>query len=702
MICSKYYQQDRNCKLITMHKLLGVLVPAALIVFLPTLALAGNNSRVNTSHDSYSSFNAHDYDRDSDDYYREHSSRDKVPPVIAHHNDITATTTSTSGVVVSYTNPTAYDANDGAVAVSCSPSSGHKFPVGNTTVRCSAQDRSGNESVTSFTITVVGPPRDHTPPGILSLHIGSNNSSTTLAYPGNVVTISFTANEQVTKPFVLVNSKQHFAAVTNTGGNSWSASYTVDSKDRAGKVIYIITLVDTSHNLYVCSSVALPFLAKCPTTDGSSVTVSQTAPPPPADTTPPDIQGYSSITVDADGADGTIVSYDMPVAVDDTDGSVAVSCTPAAGTLFPVGNTTVTCTATDAAGNTATATFVVTVNPYIAPDTTPPAISEHDDIAVDTPNSGGTTVTYDLPTAVDAVDGPVAVSCDPVSGSLFPEGDTTVTCTAEDTAGNSAATTFTVTVTVTPPPDTVPPVIDAHADVAADTSDSSGAVVTYTVPTATDDIDGSVAVSCTPASGSTFPLGPTTVTCTAQDAAGNPASTSFTVTVTFVPQPYTMASQPDESTFCDPDWRDCYTGGSAQRVIDLGQGAALGQGTLLSATIAKDPASPFASNPWLISILCYTDAAHTTTCPDWIQPNTYNSHTSYRVVEQATSTIDNKYWTAYFTNPSQEANFNGTSPVKFNPAYYYTLVINDNGWEIGAYGSATEPYWVLTGMTSAQ
>ncbi|WP_298821575.1 HYR domain-containing protein, partial [uncultured Chloroflexus sp.] len=43
---------------------------------------------------------------------------------------------------------------------------------------------------------------------------------------------------------------------------------------------------------------------------------------------------------------------------------------------------------------------------------------------------------------------------------------------------------------------------------------------------------GSVAVTCAPASGSVFPLGETTVSCVASDAAGNRASGSFTVTIT--------------------------------------------------------------------------------------------------------------------------------------------------------------------------
>jgi len=182
-------------------------------------------------------------------------------------------------------------------------------------------------------------------------------------------------------------------------------------------------------------------------------------------------------------------------------------------------------------------------------DTMAPVIAPHSDLAV--PGSGtGAVVTYVNPTATDDIDVTVLVTCTPASGSFFPVGNTTVTCTAEDSAGNDAnPVTFTVTVII---PDTTSPVIQPHADVTAGATDGAGVVVTYTPPTATDN-SGSATVVCVPASGSLFPLGTTQVTCTATDAANNSASTSFNVVVTFVPQPFVMASQPDESNLCAPD-----------------------------------------------------------------------------------------------------------------------------------------------------
>src|SRR5262249_2481263 len=73
-----------------------------------------------------------------------------------------------------------------------------------------------------------------------------------------------------------------------------------------------------------------------------------------------------------------------------------------------------------------------------------------------------------------------------------------------------------------------------------------GAVVTFTA-TATDNVDGTDPVTCTPASGSTFPVGTTTVNCTATDAAGNYSSGSFKVTVNPATSVTFSSNTPDKS-----------------------------------------------------------------------------------------------------------------------------------------------------------
>jgi len=77
--------------------------------------------------------------------------------------------------------------------------------------------------------------------------------------------------------------------------------------------------------------------------------------PPTFSSVPPDM------TVDATGPADTVVQYPAPTATDNAPGAVSISCSPASGSSFVVGDTTVTCTATDVSGNSATAGFRVTV-----------------------------------------------------------------------------------------------------------------------------------------------------------------------------------------------------------------------------------------------------------------------------------------------------------------------------------------------------
>jgi len=138
------------------------------------------------------------------------------------------------------------------------------------------------------------------------------------------------------------------------------------------------------------------------------------------------------------------------------------------------------------------------------------------------PNQCGAVVTYPAPTASA---GCGTVTCVPASGSFFATGTSNVACST--TAGPSC--TFTVTVN-----DTQPPSITCPANQTALTnqnacSSSACQTVNYPAPVATDNCPG-VLVVCNPPAGSCFPVGVTTVTCTATDTSGNTATCSFTVT----------------------------------------------------------------------------------------------------------------------------------------------------------------------------
>jgi hypothetical protein len=80
------------------------------------------------------------------------------------------------------------------------------------------------------------------------------------------------------------------------------------------------------------------------------------------------------------------------------------------------------------------------------------------------------------------------------------------------------------------PPDTTPPTLHLPDDIVVDATGPDGAAVTYAV-SASDDVTATPLVECAPLSGATFPIGVTTVECTATDDAGNAANGSFQVRV---------------------------------------------------------------------------------------------------------------------------------------------------------------------------
>src|SRR5512142_3539341 len=128
------------------------------------------------------------------------------------------------------------------------------------------------------------------------------------------------------------------------------------------------------------------------------------------DTTPPVWSVPASFSVEATGPGGALVTYSAS-ASDPDDAVSSQSCSPASGSTFPLGTTTVNCTATDTHGNTGTASFYVTVV-Y----TTPPALMLPSNMTVDATSPSGATVSFTA-SATDLVDGSVPVTCVAASGS---------------------------------------------------------------------------------------------------------------------------------------------------------------------------------------------------------------------------------------------------------------------------------------------
>ena len=162
-------------------------------------------------------------------------------------------------------------------------------------------------------------------------------------------------------------------------------------------------------------------------------------------------------------------------------------------------------------------------------DNTAPTLVLPADQAVEGDTIGGATADFAV-SAIDPQDDPDPTpTCDVDPGDLLPLGTTTVSCSVSDAGGLTTEGSFDITVV-----DTTAPSISTH-DVTATSGDPAGAVVSFDPPTVSDVVDPAPTVGCLPTSGSTFPVGTTSVTCSATDASGNTASSTFGVTIDYVP-----------------------------------------------------------------------------------------------------------------------------------------------------------------------
>jgi hypothetical protein len=183
----------------------------------------------------------------------------------------------------------------------------------------------------------------------------------------------------------------------------------------------------------------------CSYTDSGGLTTTASATYEIVDTYAPSLILPSDITKEAAGAFGAAVTYTV-TASDAGDPAPVLSCSPTSGSTFPFGTTAVNCSATDAASNTASGNFNVTVQ-----DKTSPIVTVPSDITAEATGPSGAAVSFSA-SASDLVDGLVAVSCLPASGSTFALGTTLVTCSATDIHNNTGTESFNITVHDTTPP----------------------------------------------------------------------------------------------------------------------------------------------------------------------------------------------------------------------------------------------------------
>jgi len=451
----------------------------------------------------------------------------------------------------------AVDAREGEVDPDCAPGPGARFPIGTTTVHCSAVDGAGNQTVGAFTVTLVRQ---------------DQNVSIRMRFPQRVEAEA-TGPEGAVARFVVTATGREARSVPVTCSPASGALFGIgrtrvtchaDAGDEAVNRSFAVVVVDTTAPRLTlpgdvrgrtagsvgrvdyrasafdlvdgriaptCSPSGFRFglgttLVSCSAKDahgnvarGSfTVTVVRSE-----DTTAPKLHLPGDRLVDATSAAGAVATYEV-VAIDDSDEQPSVTCSPESGALFPIGRTLVRCSARDGAGNGVSGSFTVTVADRTGPRVDPPA-----DVTAEARSAAGARARYGEAKAVDAVDGAVRATCSPSSGSMFGVGETTVKCSAVDSSGNRGEAAFRVIVN-----DTTPPVLKI-GDQTRYIESGSGAYVTF--PPAIDAVDGEIAPDCRPKSGSFFPARKkTTVSCTATDRSGNTSSpVTFAVWVEYIP-----------------------------------------------------------------------------------------------------------------------------------------------------------------------
>ena len=258
------------------------------------------------------------------------------------------------------------------------------------------------------------------------------------------------------------------------------------------------------------------------------------------DTTAPMIMGGMDVTLAAVGPSGAPSAGAVTVsAVDLVDGQVEVVLSvgdTAVPDSYPLGETVVSVTATDSAGLTATATLTVTVS-----DQTPPEILDTSAVTLEATGPSGYSGSVDnviaAVTASDNVDADPVVAFSASQGvDGFTLGTTVVGVTVTDAAGNATSGSVSVTVVDTTAPSFSGAnqlVLTVDTEVAVASSDQRVTDWLAGV-SATDLVDGDTEVmnSALPAE---FPVGPTTITFTSTDAAGNVASEDVIVLVAVGP-----------------------------------------------------------------------------------------------------------------------------------------------------------------------
>ena len=413
---------------------------------------------------------------------------DTTAPSFGSAPPVTETTTNPAGKAVSYSTPTATDLGE-SLMVNCTPASGSNFVVGTTQVDCSANDGRGNTGHVFFNVTVTltdDQPPTFTPP------LPAPPTTEATGPGGAAVSWTILATDNV-DPNPTINCSPASGSTFAIGTTAVQCRATDDAGNFTDAAPFNVTVVDT---------------------------------------TPPTLTVPGDQNVETENPGGKAVTYSV-TAFDIVSGSLTPNCNHNSGDIFPIGTTAVHCTATDGAGKSSSGDFNVTV---ALVDHAPPVLSGYGDKTVEANGPAGSVVNFPTPTAVDALDGPIAaVFCAPPSASVFPLGTTAVDCSATDNHGNTGHATFNVTVTDTTAPNLIIPVSrSVYATTPTGVPNTAASVEAFlSAASASDIVDANPAV--TNDAPAFLSVGPNDIDFFARDFSGNVTVRQSTLVV--LPEP---------------------------------------------------------------------------------------------------------------------------------------------------------------------
>jgi len=583
-----------------------------------------------------------------------------TPPTITCPANITANSaTGTCIAIATYTTPTCQSGCSGAtVTQTAGSASGSGFPVGTTTNTFTVTNSFGSDNC-SFTVTVndTEAPTANCPlsstvsttAGSCDIVINYSTNHTDNCAGGTMVLTSGTGSGNA---FGIGTNVELYTA-TDAAGNTATCSFSITVEDNEAPTATCPADMTVSADASSCSAMvtyaAATYADNCAgggialtsgsgsgvtfgvgintemytSTDASgntatcSFTITVQDGEAPSATCPADI----TVSADANGCDA-VVTYAAATYLDNcAGGGIAMTSGLGSGSTFGIGTNTEMYTATDAAGNTATCSFTITVQDGEAPTATCPS----DIIASTDAGNCDAMVTYSAATYADnCAGGGIALSAGNGSGGTFSQGTSTETYISTDAAGNTATCSFTITVQ-----DGEAPSATCPADMTVSTdAGNCDAMVTYSAATYADNCaGGGIAMTSGLGSGSTFGIGTHTEMYTSTDAAGNTATCSFTVTVQDGEAPTaTCPSDMTESTdagSCDAvvtyaaaTYADNCVGGGIAMTSGLGSGSTFGIGTNTEMYTSTDAAGNTATCSFTITV--EDGEAPAITCPSSI------------------------------------------------------------------------------------